>query len=66
MCSVVFEYLRYEWTMFLFAGISVFGAVVCWFLLPSELNVSLTDEEADHVQDHIKSQISQAQATTDT
>ena len=39
------KYLAYDHTMYVFASTCVFGFLMAYFLIPSELNQTASDEE---------------------
>ena len=43
--SVVYGYLLYEKTMYFFGALNTLGLIFCIFGIPSELNMSATEEE---------------------
>lgn len=43
--SLVYSSLNFSGTMYLFGGLNFFGLLCCVFLIPNELNVTVTEEE---------------------
>jgi len=43
--SVVYEYLDYAGTMYMFGGLNFAALVTCYFLIPNELNQTVSEKE---------------------
>lgn len=52
--AIVTNWLDYDMTLYLFGAINGFGTLICLFLLPPELNISLTKEEEQQIDDEIE------------
>ena len=48
--ALVYSSLKFEGTMYLFGGLNFLGLLCCVFLIPKELNVTVSEEEIAEFQ----------------
>lgn len=49
--SIIFTYTDYQWTMYAFGAINFFALLLCFALIPSVLNNSVSEEEVEEYKD---------------
>jgi len=49
--SIVFKFMDYQYTMYFFGFLNLFGLIVCYFLIPSVLNGTVSSEDIENIED---------------